>query len=52
MGMLGKPALHTIAAQKLMEIEKVVRPSAWTDFPTEKDPFGKYKFTGIEIYFN
>ena len=33
-------------------IEANVRPSAWTKFPTEENPFGKYKFTSIEINFS
>lgn len=27
-------------------------PSAWTKYPTEEDPYTKYKFTSIEINFN
>lgn len=36
----------------VMEVEEVVRPSSWTSFPSETDPFAMYKFIGLEIYFN
>ena len=27
-------------------------PSSWTKYPTDEDPYTKYKFTSIEINFS